>query len=206
MLDITLRPLKDQVFDRLCRYIPLHITPTQITALAFVSGIISCICSWNSENKSALFWWLLNRTLDCLDGALARSRNQASDMGGFLDLLGDFIIYSLIPMSCVAGQDQTTPWIAVAALEATFHVNNFVLFYVAAVLEKRKNTTDNEKHVKELTSVAMKPALIEGFESGVLFTIMLAFPQWIEFLSWLMAALVVVGIFQRVWWLVPVLD
>jgi len=127
-------------------------------------------------------------------------------MGGFLDLLGDFIIYSLIPMSCVAGQDQTTPWIAVAALEATFHVNNFVLFYAVAVLEKRKNTTDDGKHVKELISVAVKPALIEDFESGILFTIMLAFPQWIESLSWLMAVFIVVGIFQRLWWLVLVLD
>ncbi|KAI4273163.1 MAG: hypothetical protein LQ337_004835, partial [Flavoplaca oasis] len=38
-----------------------------------------------------LLFWILNRALDCLDGALARHRGTASELGGFLDLLGDFI-------------------------------------------------------------------------------------------------------------------
>lgn len=82
-------------------------------------------------------------------------------------------------------------------VEASFHVNNFVLFYVAAVAAKRGE--------KELTSVTMRPALIEGFESGVIFTAMLVWPEWITWLCWGMSAAVAVGVGQRVTYLVPVL-
>jgi hypothetical protein len=58
---------------------------------------------------------------------------------------------------------------ALTLLEASFHVNNFVLFYSAAVAANRKDI--------ELTSVTMRPALIEGFESGLIFTPMLVWPR-----------------------------
>lgn len=51
----------------------------------------------------SITFWLLNRALDCLDGALARHRNLQSELGGFLDLLGDFIVYALIPICVVGG-------------------------------------------------------------------------------------------------------
>ncbi len=91
----------------------------------------------------------------------------------------------------------TVDWTALALLEATFHVNNFVLFYVAAVAAEKKDG--------ELTSVTMKPALIEGFESGVLFTMMLIWPTWINTWCWAMALGVVVGTAQRVSNLIPVI-
>ncbi|OCL13379.1 CDP-alcohol phosphatidyltransferase [Glonium stellatum] len=194
MLDINLRPLKDVLFDPLCHYIPSFISPLHLTLLAFICGIQAY----------------------CLDGALARSRKQASDLGGFLDLLGDFIVYSMIPICCALGQSDifTFPtheyssiqeWLAVALLEASFHINNFVLFYVAAILEKTKASKAGGQ-IRELTSVMMKPALIEGFESGLFFTAMLAYPQYTEALSWIMAGLVSIGIMQRVLWLLPVLN
>lgn len=152
--------------------------------------------------------WLLNRVLDCVDGALARQRKCASDLGGLLDLLGDFIIYSLIPISCALGssdKSNTSLWLSVTAVEASFHVNNFVLFYVAAVVEKTKAKGD-EQGTKELTSVAMRPALIEGFESGAIFTLMIWLPDHVELLCWLMTSLVCIGVIQRVVWVVPVLS
>ncbi len=149
-----------------------------------------------------LIFWILNRIFDGLDGSLARERGKASELGGFLDLLSDFIIYSLLPISIAYGQSKMNPdfvdWRAVAILEATFHVNNFVLFYIAAVAAKRDE--------KELTSVTMRPALIEGFESGLLFTAMLMYPYYITWLSWGMSAAVTVGVIQRVVYLWPVLD
>lgn len=158
----------------------------------------------------SLTLWVLNRVLDCLDGAVARRRNQASDLGGFLDLLGDFIVYSSIPISCaLAAQKLGIPfpnsrWLAVAILEASFHINNFVLFYIATILEKSK-AARKESVVKELTSVSMRPALIEGTESAIIFTAMLAYPQYARELSWFMVVLVSVGIAQRVVWVVPFL-
>lgn len=204
MFDIRLRSLKDNFFDPCCRFIPSQITPYHVTAAAFLAGLLSCYCAYlNSPLLSAGFW-ALNRFLDCLDGALARHRNTASDLGGFLDLLGDFIVYSIIPITISAGQESTIRcWQAVAILEATFHVNNFILFYIAAISEKRQ--AKDSASGKELTSVMMRPALVEGLESGVLFTGMLVFPGYIEGLCWLMAVLVSVGIVQRTAWVIPAL-
>ena len=104
-------------------------------------------------------------------------------------------------------------WMAVAVLEACFHVNNFVLFYVAALVEKAgkeeagagaKGERGNRRR-EELTSVSMRPALVEGLESALLFTAMLGYPSAIEGLSWTMAGLVAVGIGQRTVWVIKAL-
>lgn len=204
MFDIQLRSLKDQICDPCCQLVPSFITPSQVTAAAFLAGLISCYSASQNFVLLSLVFWCLNRILDCLDGALARYRKTVSDLGGFLDLLGDFIIYSSLPIAIAIGEDGTaTLWAAVAVLEATFHVNNFILFYVAAISEKKQRIGDT--NTKELTSLTMRPALIEGAESGLLFTAMLAFPSAIESLCWLMAGLVTVGIVQRTAWVIAAL-
>ena len=204
MFDIQLRSLKDKIFDPLCQFVPPSVTPLYVTAAAFIAGLLSCVFASQNTVLLSLSFWCLNRALDCLDGALARYRKTASDLGGYLDLLSDFIIYSLLPIAITAGVDGSSRhWAAVAILEATFHVNNFILFYIAAISEKKR--TDGDTKTKELTSVMMQPALIEGAESGLLFTVMLAFPHNAKGLCWLMAALVTVGIVQRTVWVTAVL-
>ncbi|RMX73014.1 hypothetical protein D0869_14032 [Hortaea werneckii] len=225
MLDITLRPLKDKVFDPLCSLIPQSVTPGHLTFAAFITGLLSCIAVSQQAPFTAVSLWLLNRALDCLDGAIARQRSQSTDLGGFLDLLGDFVIYSLIPICCALGggaEELTVSqtqrlWAAVACSEASFHVNNFVLFYIAAITEKQKaaNAGSNgksssagsgEKRVKELTSLSMKPALVEGAESGLIFTVMLIKPEWTEVLCWILTVGVAIGTVQRVLWVIDVLQ
>ena len=187
MFDIQLRSLKDGLFDPACAHIPGFISPTQVTIAAFFSGLLSGYFATKQQVTLSLVFWFLNRTLDCLDGALARYR------------------YSILPMTIAHGSDGTsTTWRAVAVLEATFHVNNFILFYIAAVAEKLQ--AKGGKSLTELTSVMMRPALIEGMESALLFTIMLAFPSGIQAISWTMASLVCIGIAQRTFWIIDALS
>lgn len=214
MFDINLRPIKDSLFDPICNVVPRSISPLQITGAAFLCGIVCCIGAAAGNPACAVGLWTLNRSLDCLDGAVARHRQQSSDLGGFLDLLGDFIIYAAIPICCTLGNDILNPaddwlqirrqWLAVAVAESSFYVNSFILFFLAAVAEKKiaeeakqANQKTQSIRSKELTSVTMKPALVEGFESGLAFTGMLAFPQWTEHICWVLTAGVIVGIVQR---------
>lgn len=217
MFDSNLRALKDRIFDPISRLVPHSITPLFITGLAFICGLTCCACVAYDNLLGSEVFWFLNRALDCLDGAVARQRKQSSDLGGFLDLLCDFTIYSLIPICCglsesAQRESSRTLWLSVAVVEASFHVNNFILFYAAAIVEKQKasakSTTNlgdsaNLKHKKasesevELTSVTMKATLIEGTESAILFTIMIAMPAWLEYLCWWMAAFVGIGILDR---------
>ncbi|MCJ1244376.1 hypothetical protein MMC30_001574 [Trapelia coarctata] len=201
MFDIALRRLKDEVAAPMCQSIPSNVSPGHLTLIAFLAGLAACFAGAVSNDwVYPVSLWLLNRLLDCLDGSLARARGTVTELGGFLDLLSDFITYSLLPISVAFGQERSgvePDWRAIAVLEASFHINNFVLFYIAAVASKR--TTG------ELTSVTMWPALVEGFESGVLFTAMLIWPDWVAFISWVMAAAVFLGTAQRVVGLIPVL-
>ena len=200
MFDIHLRSVKDRAVQPLVQWVPQSITPTHVTAAGFLLGIGACVAAGFSETNVALFLWLSNRLLDCLDGILARDRNQATDLGAFHDLLCDFIIYSSLPIAVALGQEATTGyeshsylWPSVAFVEATFHINNFVLFYCAAIAAKPEKN--------EVTSVTMRPALIEGFESGLLFTAMLIWPSHVGTLCWVMGGLVAFGVLQRSWYL-----
>ena len=206
MLDIQLRPLKDKIFDPSCRYISASIAPLHVTGIAFGSGLLSCYFAVQQRVSLSLLFWISNRALDCLDGALARHRNTASDLGGFLDLLGDFIVYALLPIAVAEGwQRSHTTFRAIALLEGTFFINNFILFFIAAITEKRAKSDQSDTKTKELTSLPMRRALIEGTESGILFTLMLAFPRYIEMWSLLMAAAVTLGICQRTAWTISAL-
>lgn len=214
MFDIALRPLKDSFFNPISRSVPHHITPLHITTTAFVSGLISCFLACARYRAISLLFWVVNRALDCLDGAVARHRRQQSDLGGFLDLLADFIVYALIPISCACGnswiggasRDQTAgDLLIVALLEASFWLNNFVLFYIAALVEKR-NTQGLQRGKDEATTLAMSPTLVEGLESSVFFTLMLVMPDFVGPLSSMMFLGVVLGTWQRVHWLVTALS
>ncbi|KAK5019904.1 hypothetical protein LTR60_000029 [Cryomyces antarcticus] len=184
MYDNHLRHLKDRITTPVCQIMPSWITPNLTTLVAFISGLLAVGAAALSMSPSRLWplvFWLLNRILDGVDGTLARTRGTATALGGFLDLLSDFILYSLIPIALAHGQDRrledavdtvssaSVDWRAVAVLEATFHINNFVLFYIGAVVAAKADG--------ELTSVVMTPALIEGLESGLIFTAMFAWPH-----------------------------
>ena len=202
MFDIQLRQWRDRIVDPiLVRAVAAPITPLHLTAAAFAFGIQSCVFALNARITLSLLCWAANRLLDCLDGAVARARKQETDLGGFLDLLGDFIVYSSLPICCAlsgAPQSEGPALLAVAMLEASFHVNNFVLFYIAALAEKRKS--QGTSAAKELTSLTMRPALVEGAESGVFFTLMLMFPGHIRGLAYCMFGAVAFGTLQRVAW------
>jgi len=85
-------------------------------------------------------------------------------------------------------------------MEASFFLNNVALFYASAILERRA-ATQTRKRRAEHTSVSMPPALIEGTESIVAFTLMILAPsRWHSPLFAGFALLVVVSTCQRVYW------
>jgi phosphatidylglycerophosphate synthase len=183
--------VEGRLVEPLARAVPTFITPGYTTLAAFICGLLVCVAAMSSAYKYiSIYLWLANRFLDCRDGSLARSRNCATELGGFLGLLNDFIIYSLLPIAVSVGQDPASvSWTALALLEASFHINNFILFYSAAVVAKRQ--------ADEVTSVTMRPAPVEGFESGVIFTAMLIWPQHINLWMWGLSFGVFIGICQR---------
>ena len=143
---------------------------------------------------------LLSRTLDGLDGAYARLTDQTSDFGGYLDILVDFTIYGLIPISVAATHSSQAAWIACSLLEVAFFVNAAGLFFLSALIEKNEAATKKYGKKSEVTTVKMPPALIECTEAIVMFLLIIIFCEYQVWLYALFGFLVTVTILQRLWW------
>lgn len=197
MLDLRLRPTKDAALDPLARRLPRAVTPAGITGASLGVTLLAAGLAALGRPLLALSLWLAGRFLDGLDGALARCRGTSSDLGGFLDLLGDTVGYVAVPLGVAIGVDERSTWIAVSALMGTFYVNALSWSFLAAVLEKRGV---GASATGETTSITMPPALVEGSETIVLFGLFIVLSQWAPWLFGLMAALVAVNVVQRVAW------
>jgi phosphatidylglycerophosphate synthase len=89
--------------DALAPLVPYRITPNQITLIGLGSGICAALSFYLASFYKA---WLLAAAvfvalhilLDCLDGSVARLRQQTSKSGAFLDLFCDCIAFILIPL------------------------------------------------------------------------------------------------------------
>lgn len=173
------------------------IGPGTITLLALAITIGAGWAAAVGLTALALFAWLLGRLLDGLDGPVARARGRASDLGGYHDILADTVGYVAIPLGVALRVDARSGWISLAVLLGAFWVNGISWAYLAAILEKRGAGASS---TGEMTSVTMRPALIEGTETIVFFSAFILFPQVAPWLFGAMAALVAFNVLQRLRW------
>lgn len=197
MLDPTLRNIKDVVLAPLAGVLG-PVSPGGLTAVGFTFGVGSAFLAWNDHLRWALAFWLLNRLLDGLDGAVARKHGTSSDLGGFLDLLADFAVYAAIPLALALrpGADSALAG-AAAVLLGAFYVNSAAWMVPAALLERR---TRGVAERGEPTSVVIPEGLISGGETVVFFSLFFLLPHHQLLLFWLMALLTAVTVVQRLVW------
>jgi phosphatidylglycerophosphate synthase len=196
MLDELLRLPKEKVLLPLAQAMP-GLSPTAVTLTAALVGIAAGAAAAGQQYGLALGLWLLNRFLDGLDGTLARTHHRQSDLGGYLDIVLDLVVYAAIPLGLALGGQALGPLRALAMLLSSFYVNGATWLYLAALLEKRNQGAQARG---ELTAVTMPSGLIEGFETFILYCLFLIFPNRITELFSLMAILVLVTAIQRVVW------
>ena len=199
-MDAYLRGPKESILAPVARWSPRGVHPNAITLVAVVPGIGAAVAAAAGVPAIAVSLWLLNRVLDGLDGTLARQRGRQSDLGGYLDILMDFVVYAAVPIGLAAHAGDRETWVGASVLLATFYVNTISWAYLSAVLERRAR--DVVSPAPGYTAVTMPGGLIEGAETVVIYTVMLAIPTWAPALFWVMTAAVMVTIGQRVVWAV----
>ena len=79
-------------------------------------------------------------------------------------------------------------WVALVYLEVTFFVNAAGLFFLSALIEKNAMAKKAYSDKKEVTTLKMPPALIEGTESLILFGAIILVPEWQLYLYVVFAA------------------
>jgi phosphatidylglycerophosphate synthase len=197
VFDPVLRPVKDRAFNPIARMMPA-VDPVVITAAALLVGLGAAGAAWAGAFRLGLVLWLVNRILDALDGAVARLHGKATDLGGYLDLVGDFVIYGAIPASLALrpGAPDSLPGAAIFLLVA-FYVNTAAWMVPSAILEKRGRGAGARG---EPTSVTIPEALISGGETVVLFSLFFLLPPYQTPLFLVMAGLTGITAVQRVIW------
>lgn len=197
MIDKYLRPVKEKYLLPIAKIISKYLSPNQISIVAFFMGLLSCILIIYNYLNIALGFWLLNRIIDGLDGTVARVSNRQTDWGGYLDIMLDFTIYALIPITMTfIINDNIFSYLSLSIMLASFYINSASWMYLSAVKEKREGKEDKSL----LTSIPMPSGLIEGSETIVLYTLFFLFPNYLYLLFIIASVLTFIGIFQRIFW------
>lgn len=199
MIDTHLRRIKEVVMRPAARAVGRHVSPTTITLASGVVGLGCAAAAAAGALGLGLGLWWLNRILDGLDGAVARHYQRQSDLGGYTDLMVDFVVYAAVPIGLGVWAADAGVWLALAVMLASFYVNAASYLFLSAVLERRNHGAAARG---ELTTVTMPGGLVEGAETVVFYSLFFIFPAQLAPLFGLMAALVGVTIAQRVAWAV----
>ena len=113
MLDARLRRLIDPPLDRVSAPLAAHgLSANAATVAGFLIGLGAALAIAGRAYLLGLGLLLLNRLLDGLDGALAR-RQGLTDLGGFLDIVLDFLIYAAVPFAFALADpaSRAEPWL-----------------------------------------------------------------------------------------------
>jgi phosphatidylglycerophosphate synthase len=184
MLDARLRRLIDPPLAALSAPLARRgVSANAVTVTGFVIGLGALAAIAHQRYGLGLGLLLLNRLFDGLDGALARRRGL-SDLGGFLDIVLDFIIYAGVPFAFALADP------AANALPAAFLIFSFVgtgsSFLAFAIMAARRGLTTELRGRKSLYYLG---GLTEGTETILAFVLACLWPAWFPWIAWVFGAL-----------------
>ncbi len=197
MFDRRLRVPKECLLAPLVRFPLDRLHPDVYTLLGFGFGLAAAIAAWQACFLLATALWAVNRILDGLDGTVARITQRQSDLGGYIDIVLDHVVYAAVPLGIALAEDTAAGYRALALMFGSFYVNAASWMYLAALLEKRDV---GAVEAGELTTITMPSGLIEGAETIVFYSLFLLFPDHAVRLFQIMAAGVFFTAAQRLVW------
>ncbi|HRY25880.1 MAG TPA: CDP-alcohol phosphatidyltransferase family protein [Geminicoccaceae bacterium] len=178
MLDRFARPLIDPPLDRLAARLAPRVAADEVTLVGFALGLVAMALIMLGLHLPGLAFLLLNRLADGLDGAIAR-RNGITDLGGYLDITLDLIVYSGLVFAMAVADP------AANALAAAFLVFSFMgtgaSFLAFAIMAARRGLESRERGTKSLYFLG---GLAEGTETILFFVLALLWPAAFAGLAW----------------------
>lgn len=183
MIDREIRRMIDPALDRVARGLAVTgLSANTITWLGFAAGLLAGCFVIRQSFWLAFAFVSLNRLADGLDGAMAR-QSKPTDLGGFLDIVLDFIFYSWIPLSFAIGN-------AANALPAAFLIHSFAgtggSFLAFAVISAKRGVTSDGDRKK---SFFYSRGLMEGTETVIFLMTICIFPDHFAVLAWIYGSL-----------------
>ena len=203
MFDARLRPLIDKPLNAVARTLSgTGITPNIVTGFGFFLGLLAACALVLQLDCVALGLILASRIMDGLDGAVARhaaprsrhpqAKSQESDLGGYYDIVADFLFYSGIILAFAIGRPEH-------ALMAAFLIfcfvgtgSSFLAYAIVAAKQGRNHDAQGKKSFFYLTGIT------EGSETILVLCLICVFPKWFPQIAGVFGALCLMTTFGRV--------
>lgn len=183
MFDAALRPLIDPPLARLAdRCIAKGYSANAVTLAGFAIGLLAIPALAAEWYLAALLLILANRVADGIDGAIAR-RQGATDLGGYLDIVCDFVFYAAVPLGFALAAPENGA--AAAFLIFSFMGTGSSFLAYAAIAAKRG--LESASHGAK--SIFYLGGLTEGTETILCFAAMCIFPDAFAAIAYLFGAL-----------------
>ena len=172
MLDARIRPLIDGPLNKAGAALAYRgIAAHEVTLFGLFMGLVAAVMlAVGLPGVLALAPLLIGRLADGLDGAVARATG-ATDFGGFLDIVCDFVFYAAIPLAFAFRADENA--VIAAFLLASFYINGASFLGYAIMAEKRGLTTEAQGK----KSLYYSAGLLEGTETIVFFVALCLWPD-----------------------------
>lgn len=179
MLDRHLRPLIDPPLQAIADRLATRLSADTVTLCGFGLGCLAIVAVMAGQFTAGVILLGLNRVADGLDGAIAR-RNGVTDLGGYLDIVLDFIVYSGVVFAFAVADP------AINALPAAFLIFSFMgtgaSFLAFAVMAAKHRLESPEQGRKSLYYLG---GLAEGTETILFLAAVLLWPAGFPLLAWL---------------------
>ena len=182
MLDGALRRFIEPPLDRMARPLARAGIPANAVTLGgFAVGLAAVPFIALGGYGWGLLAILVNRFADGLDGAVARQQGS-TDLGGYLDIVCDFIFYGTVVFGFVLGDPE-------AHLPGAFLLLSFIgtggSFLAFAALAARRNLETIARGQKSLYYLG---GLTEGTETILFFVASCLFPDFFPVFAWIFGA------------------
>ena len=195
MFDAAILPTQNRLLRRPAAWLAGRgVTADALSLLGLLVGIAAAVAIAERHFLVGLLAILLNRTLDGLDGAVARVAGP-TDRGAFVDIAFDFFFYALVPAAFALAEPDAH------ALAAAFLLLSFVgtgsSFLAFAVIAAKRGSVATAFPTKGIFYLG---GLTEGTETILAFTMMCLWPAGFALIAWIFGALCLLTAAMRWYW------
>lgn len=183
MFDAALRRALDPALDAAGRRLArAGISANAVTVAGFAIGAAAVPALACGRSDLALTAILLNRLADGLDGAVARATGP-TDLGGYLDIVLDFIFYNAVVFAVALGRPDHAVW---AAFLIFSFVGTGASFLGYAIIAAKRGVAGDARGRKAFVYLG---GLTEGAETIACFILICLLPEQFPWIAGIFGAM-----------------
>ena len=175
MFDRHLQKFTQKPLSFFAKIILKYLSASQITITGFIFGLMMCLFIFFELFFLAIFFLILNRICDGLDGVMARL-TAPTYLGAYLDIVLDFIFYSAFIL--MFGLIDTSN-IVISCLLLFSYICTGTTFLAQAIIQPKLDLIqkDESLDIDIPKSFYYSAGLIEGTETILFMVLCLIFPN-----------------------------